>query len=150
MIKNTDNLCLLRAALVAFFSGCRTSNDEYRRLKNLHSTLTPAEILIQFEKCPQWYYRQVCQNTDQKQDTLTRSVCHSLAISKDQPLTYSLIPKLEDYFNVNIYVISSALSNAFSYISQNCDEERKKIFLYHIDNDFFFKFVFLFFVSDPV
>lgn len=101
----------------------------------MQPSLTPAEILTQFEKCPQWYYRQVCRNTDQKQDNLTRSVCHSLAISKNQPLSYSLIPKLEDYFNVNIYVVSSALGNAFSYISQNCDEERKKIFLYHVDKD---------------
>lgn len=112
---------------MAFCGVCRTSNDEYRRLKNLQPSLTPAEILTQFEKCPQWYYRQVCRNTDQKQDNLTRSVCHSLAISKNQPLSYSLIPKLEDYFNVNIFVVSSALGNAFSDISQNCDEERKKI-----------------------
>lgn len=55
-IKNTDNLCLLRAALVAYCGVCRTSKDEYKRIKRMHPTLTPAEILIQFEKCPKWYY----------------------------------------------------------------------------------------------
>lgn len=44
-----------------------------------------------------------------------------------------MIPTLEDYLNANIYVVSSALGNAFSYISQNCDQERKKLFLYHVD-----------------
>lgn len=63
----------------------------------------------------------------------TLSLCQSLGISDDQPLTYALIPTLEDYLNANIYVVSSALGNAFSYISQNCDQERKKLFLYHVD-----------------
>lgn len=92
----------------------------------MHPTLTPAEILIQFEKCPNWYYREVRGNNQHTQDSLTRAVCQSLGISDDQPLTYALIPTLEDYLNANIYVVSSALGNAFSYISQNCDQERKK------------------------
>lgn len=127
-IKNTDNLCLLRAAIVAYCGVCRTSKDEYKRIKRMHPTLTPAEILIQFEKCPKWYYREVRGNNQHTQDSLTRAVCQSLGISDDQPLTYALIPTLEDYLNANIYVVSSALGNAFSYISQNCDQERKKLF----------------------
>lgn len=131
-IKNTDNLCLLRAAPVAYCGVCRTSNDEYKRLKRMHPTLTPAEILIQFEKCPNWYWRKVRGNKEHKQDSLTLAVFQSLAISKDQPLTYSLIPTLEYYFNTNIYIVRSALGNAFSYISENCDQEREKnIFISH-------------------
>lgn len=51
-IKNSDNLCLVRAVLVAFSSACKTSIDEYRKIKDAHPTLSPVDILIQFEKCP--------------------------------------------------------------------------------------------------
>lgn len=51
-IKNSDNLCLVRAVLVAFSSACKTSIDEYKKIKDAHPTLSPADILIQFEKCP--------------------------------------------------------------------------------------------------
>lgn len=61
-----------------------------------------------------------------KQDNLTNVVSHSMGLSENQSLSYAFIPRLEDLLNVNIYVLSSALGNAFSYISQNHDQERKK------------------------
>lgn len=57
VIKNIDNLCLLRVVFVVFCGVCRMSNDEYRRLKNLYFIFILVEIFIQFEKCLQWYYR---------------------------------------------------------------------------------------------
>lgn len=62
-IKNSDNLCLVRAVLVAFSSACKTSIDEYRKIKDAHPTLSPADILIQFEKCPPWYWKHIRDNT---------------------------------------------------------------------------------------
>lgn len=61
-IKNSDNVCLVRAALVAFSSACKTSTDKYRKINDLHPTLSPAEILIQFEKCPPWYWKHIRDN----------------------------------------------------------------------------------------
>lgn len=58
-----------------------------------------------------------------------------MGLSENQSLSYAFIPRLEDLLNVNIYVVSSALGNAFSYISQNHDQERKKIFLYHVEKE---------------
>lgn len=134
-IKNSDNLCLVRAVLVAFSSACKTSIDEYRKIKDAHPTLSPADILIQFEKCPPWYWKHIRDNTQKKQDNLTNVVSHSMGLSENQSLSYAFIPRLEDLLNVNIYVVSSTLGNAFSYISQNHDQERKKIFLYHVEKE---------------
>lgn len=78
--------------------------------KALNPTLSPAEILIQFEKYPSWYWRQMQNNTQRKQDNLTRDFHQTLGIVNDQSLSYAVIPKLEDYLNVNFYVVSSALS----------------------------------------
>lgn len=58
-----------------------------------------------------------------------------MGLSENQSLSYAFIPRLEDLLNVNIYVVSSALGNAFLYISQNHDQERKKIFLYHVEKE---------------
>lgn len=65
-IKNSDNLCLVRAVLVAFSSACKTSIDEYRKIKDAHPTLSPADILIQFEKCPPWYWKHIRDYTKKK------------------------------------------------------------------------------------
>lgn len=112
---------------MAFSSACKTSIDEYRKIKDAHPTLSPADILIQFEKCPPWYWKHIRDNTKKKkQDNLTNVVSHSMGLSENQSLSYAFIPRLEDLLNVNIYVLSSALGNAFSYISQNHDQERKK------------------------
>lgn len=120
---------------MAFSSACKTSIDEYRKIKDAHPTLSPADILIQFEKCPPWYWKHIRDNTKKKQDNLTNVVSHSMGLSENQSLSYAFIPRLEDLLNVNIYVVSSALGNAFSYISQNHDQERKKIFLYHVEKE---------------
>lgn len=58
-------------------------------------------------------------------------ICRELNIVGTQALTYEYIPLFKELLDVNIYVINSALGNAFSYISQNHDIEHEKIFLYH-------------------
>ena len=120
-ILNSDYLCLMRAALVAYSSVCKTSNDDYKKMKALYPTLSPSEILIQFEKCPTWYWKKIRDNEHRSQDNLVRDVCLTIGISDDQPLTYALIPRLEDYLYVNIYVVSSAHGNAFSYVNSSGD-----------------------------
>lgn len=120
---------------MAFSSACKTSEDEYKKIKSVHPTLSSAEILVQFEKCPPWYWKHLRDNVQNKQDNLTRDVCQCSGLSDNQTLTYSVIPRIEDFLNVNIYVVSSALGNAFSYVSQHHDEERKRIFLYHVETE---------------
>lgn len=46
---------------------------------------------------------------------------------------YVYVFLLEDFLNVNIYVVSVCMGDVFFYISWNYDEERKKIFLYYED-----------------
>lgn len=133
--RNSDNLCLVRTALVAFSSACKMSTDKYKKAKALHPTLSTAEILIQLQKFPTWYYRHIRKNTRRKQNNLTSLGCHSLGIVDDQPLSYAVITSLEDYLYVNIYVVSSALGNKFSHVSQDSDQERKTIFLYHVERE---------------
>lgn len=132
-IRNLDNMCFIRATLVALASTCRVHLTQFQRLKALYPTYDTGEILIHFATCPTWYYIELRQNKKGAQDLLTRRVCETLGIVTNQALTYAYIPLLEDFLNVNIYVVSARMGDAFSYISRNHDEERKKIFLYHED-----------------
>ncbi|XP_062587273.1 uncharacterized protein LOC134248892 [Saccostrea cucullata] len=136
-IRNTDNKCLVRAALVCLANSCKTHDDEFGKVKARHPTLTTGEILLFFQQCPLWYYQDLCKNHNGAQDTLTKRVCSTMNIVDDAPLTYLYIPRLEEFLGVNIYVISVKMGNAFSYISPNYDEERKKIFLLHDDSEEF-------------
>lgn len=63
-----------------------------------------------------------------QKETLTERVCATLGIHTDQPLTYAYLSQLEDFLNINIYVVSARMRSAFSYVSPNKDEERKKCF----------------------
>jgi hypothetical protein len=131
-IPNEDNRCLVRATLVALASACQVNPDEYHRTKARQLTLTAGEILVRFGACLRTYYRHLRDNDRRKPDHLTEQVCEVLGVG-DQPLTYALIPSLEGVLNVNIYVVSAARGDKFSYVSSNHDTERKKVFLHHDD-----------------
>lgn len=117
----------------AMASACKVHPVEFRRIKALHPTYTTGEILIHFSRCPTWYYEELRANKKKVQDTLTERVCATLGIHTDQPLTYAYLSQLEDFLNINIYAVSARMGSAFSYVSPNKDEERKKVFLYHND-----------------
>ena len=132
-IENKDNLCLVRAVLVSFACACKTSDVELNKCKSDHPTLSRRAILLRFHKCSPGYYKKIRHNERNIQDLLTEVISKELNISGAQPLTYQTIPHLEDYLNVNIYVLSARLCYWFSYVSKNCDTERKKIFLFHVE-----------------
>lgn len=132
-INNTDNKCLVRAVLVALAHSCKTHSAEFNQVKARHPNLTCGEILIFHQKCPLWYYKDLLKNHKAAQDTLTARICDMMNITNDAPLTYAYIPPLEDFFGINLYVVSLKMGKAFSYISPRHDEERKKIFLLHDD-----------------
>ena len=127
-IENKDNLCLVRAVLVSFASVCKTSDVELNKCKSDHPTLGRREILLRFHKCSPGYYKKIRHNVRNIQYMLTEDISKELNISGAQPLTYQTIPHLEDNLNINIYVLSARLCNRFSYVSKNCDTERKKYF----------------------
>ena len=134
-IRNKDNLCLVRAALVSLASLSKASDVELKKCKSEHPTLSRREIFLRFQKCTPSYYQKIRDNQKKIQDLLAENISEELNISGAQPLTYQTIPLIEDYLNLNVYVISARLCNRFSYVSQNGDTERKKIFLYHVDEE---------------
>lgn len=115
-IKNSDNLCLVRAVLVAFSSACKTSIDEYRKIKDAHPTLSPADILIQFEKCPrgigniyvdflhiQISAPRVLSHTNINTDTIARiiaaCVCRT-TVSSSNPMSARIVTEPVDQLRV--------------------------------------------------
>lgn len=62
-IRNLDNMCLIRATLVALASTCRVHLTQFQRLKALYPTYDTGEILIHFATCPTWYYIELRQNS---------------------------------------------------------------------------------------
>lgn len=132
-ICNDDNICLVRATLVAHAGACKLHPDEFRKLQMRQPTFTTGEMLIHFGVCPIWYYNDLRANHKRAQDLLTIRVCEALGIVADEPLTYAWIPRLEEFLIINLYVISASMGDKFSYISAHHDQERKKVFLYHED-----------------
>lgn len=113
-INNTDNNCLVRAVLVALAHSCKTHSAEFNQVKARHPNLTCGEILIFHQKCPLWYYKDLLKNHKATQDTLTARICDMMNITNDAPLTYAYIPPLEDFFGINLYVVSLKMGKAFS------------------------------------
>lgn len=132
-IYNDDNICLVRATLVALAGACKLHPDEFRKCQMRQPTFTAGEMLIHFGVCPIWYYNDLRANHQRAQDLLTIRVCEALGIVADEPLNYACIPRLEEFLNINLYVISASMGDKFSYISAHHNQERKKVFLYHED-----------------
>ncbi|KAK3107774.1 hypothetical protein FSP39_021983 [Pinctada imbricata] len=129
-IRNSDNLCLLRASIVAYASLCKTREVQCNR-----PSMTEQEILLRNGRCSFEYYEKLRKNRTHKQDEVVLVMSQDLNIEGTLPLTYKVIPQLENYLNVNIYVVCSSLGNEFSYISSGTDTERKNIFLYHVKDE---------------
>lgn len=129
-ICNEENTCLVRATL---FGACKLHPDKFHKFQMRQSTFTTGEMLIHFGVCPIWYYNDLRANHKRAQDLLAIRVCEALRFVSDEPLTYSCIPRLEEFLNINLYVISARMGDKFSYISAHHDQERKKVFLYHED-----------------
>ena len=88
--------------------------------------MTLADILLIHGQCSPQYYRQIRENKSRALDHIVNFLAHEFNVDQSQPMTYEIIPKLEDYLNVNIYVVSSNMGNVFSFVSSSDDVERKK------------------------
>lgn len=102
-IYNDDNICLVRATLVALAGACKLHPDEFRKFQMRQPTFTTGEMLIHFGVCPIWYYNDLRANHQRAQDLLTIRVCEALGIVADEPLTYACIPRLEEFLNISLY-----------------------------------------------
>lgn len=61
-IYNDDNICLVRATLVALAGACKLHPDEFRKFQRRQPTFTTGEMLIHFGVCPIWYYNDLRAN----------------------------------------------------------------------------------------
>ena len=132
-VCNDDNTCLVRAFLICYVHLSTVSDDEYEKTKREFPRKSVSELVLDRGRCPLWYCYDFNRDLRGYQTKMTKSVCAQLNLNTDRPLTYACIPKLENYFGVNIYVVSSKMGNAFSYVSNSQNEDRPKIFLYHED-----------------
>ena len=135
-IHNDDNTCLVRAVLVSYAQLCQTTTEDFNKIMECQPPKTVPEFLLDHGACPRWFAIDVrnC-NKSGYQTRLTEELCSRLNLTTSRPLTYESIPFIEDYLNVSIYVVSAKMGNAFSYVSRTRYTDRKKIYIYHMEED---------------
>ncbi|KAK3082654.1 hypothetical protein FSP39_001588 [Pinctada imbricata] len=129
-VENDNNLCLAISVALCFLKTCTVVDAD-------HSLVKESTRLDHILKCRTVFKNVLQSSTRKKRKKLGMEIAVDLCKRTGLPTTRYLglndIPKFEQLLNVNIFVVSSRVSDKFVRILDN--DDRPNLYLYHIETE---------------
>jgi len=135
-IINDDNLCMVRAILMAFLNLNQLQTNEWNELVKGNLTKTTMQLVLHHKKCPVWFYKDLTKKRHAGRLTdLTLAFTRQVGLPSNRQMTTRDISVFEEELNVDILVVSAQIGNKFIRVPQDEDSGRQRLYLYLVQGE---------------